>query len=57
MVTPGVADVKALTNKKVLAVATLFCVVKVEAVEAKLIAPAKLAVIAAPAPEDVKPKL
>jgi len=57
VVTPGVADVKAFTKMKDLAVATLFCVVKVDAVLAKLIAPAKLAVIAAPAPEDVKPKL
>ena len=56
MVPDAPVDVNASTKVKLFKVA-LFCVVKVDAVLAKLMAPAKLAVIAAPAPEDVKPKL
>ena len=53
---PGAVDVNASTKMYDLAV-TLFCVVNVEAVLAKLMAPAKLAVMPTPEPVDDKPKL
>ena len=57
VVMPGLVDVNAFTKMNCLAVATLFCVVNVEFVLAKLIDPAKLAANAAPDPVAVKPKL
>lgn len=52
----GLADVNALTKVYDLLVAAL-CVVKVDAVLAKLSEPAKLAAKLAPEPVAVKPKL
>ena len=50
-------DENAFTKMKLFAVATLFCVVNVELVVAKLSEPAKLAVMPKPEPEDDRPKL
>ena len=57
MVIPGLVDENAFTKMKLFAVATLFCVVNVELVVAKLSEPAKLAVMPKPEPEDDRPKL